>query len=138
MMKNRFPWRDEEIWITPGGGIESGETAREAAVREVREETGFVVDELGPELWTRDHLIDLPSGKTLLRERYFLVQTEEFEPSSDALEDGFEKDWFRGYRWWSAAQLLETRAQIAPGRLAQLISELLRDGPPLKPFSISA
>jgi len=30
-------------WTFPGGGIEPGETAQEAAVREVREETGLLV-----------------------------------------------------------------------------------------------
>ncbi len=32
------------VWSLPGGHIEAGETARAAAAREVREETGVVVD----------------------------------------------------------------------------------------------
>ncbi len=35
---------DVPIWVLPGGGIETTETAQEALVREVWEETGFVVD----------------------------------------------------------------------------------------------
>ena len=30
-----------EIWITPGGRIRQGESPAEAAIREVREETGW-------------------------------------------------------------------------------------------------
>jgi 8-oxo-dGTP pyrophosphatase MutT (NUDIX family) len=39
-------------WTFPGGGIEPGETAQEAAVREVREETGLLV-RAGPVLGKR-------------------------------------------------------------------------------------
>lgn len=37
------PWRQ---WVPPGGKVEPGETPREAAVREVFEETGLVVEPL--------------------------------------------------------------------------------------------
>jgi 8-oxo-dGTP diphosphatase len=35
--------RDIDLWNLPGGGVETGETPWDAAVREVREETGFEV-----------------------------------------------------------------------------------------------
>jgi 8-oxo-dGTP diphosphatase len=35
--------QDVPIWVLPGGGIDPGETAEEAVVREVLEETGYIV-----------------------------------------------------------------------------------------------
>lgn len=43
-------------WELPGGGIDPGESHLEAAVREIREETGLVLDpaQVGPPTWRRD------------------------------------------------------------------------------------
>ena len=41
---------DKDIWMVPGGGIEEGEGARQAAAREVKEETGLDV-EVGRLVW---------------------------------------------------------------------------------------
>ena len=36
--------RDFGVWLLPGGGIDAGESAAEAAVREAQEETGLEVE----------------------------------------------------------------------------------------------
>ena len=41
---------DREIWMVPGGGIEEGESSADAAVREIKEETGLDI-EVGKLIW---------------------------------------------------------------------------------------
>ena len=135
-MKFRFPWREGELWITPGGALRSGEDVRAALFRELREETGLLAPEVKAELWTRHHPLTVGAREYLLQERYFLVPMDEFEPRATALDEGSEADWFRGFRWWGVDELPDVSDEFAPTRLGELLRTLLRDGPPSAPFAI--
>lgn len=50
--------QDRSTWEVPGGHIEEGETALEAATRELQEETGALDFTLTPVCWYRLHFSD--------------------------------------------------------------------------------
>jgi ADP-ribose pyrophosphatase YjhB (NUDIX family) len=58
----------------PKGHIEEGETVRAAALREVREETGYADLQIVTDLGEQDAEFDSPEGHVIRHEHYFLMR----------------------------------------------------------------
>ena len=71
-----------EGWITPGGGIEEGESEVEALKREIKEELGVKLVGTHKKVWKRVHCFAWDDKLIEQEEVFFLIRIEKFKPFS--------------------------------------------------------
>jgi 8-oxo-dGTP pyrophosphatase MutT (NUDIX family) len=108
-------------WITPGGGLEEHESFEDAARRELFEETGIVVDEVGP--MVHESVATWFWGDLLVRQyqRFFVVSTAEIVIVSDGWEES-ERLTTLEHRWWTLGEIESTDDLVLPENLPELAS----------------
>lgn len=123
------------FWIVPGGGAEAGETDEEAGRREVHEETGAILGDLGPVVWLRRADFTFDGQYFRQREAFYVVRTPEFDVLAVAWTEA-EDRFITGWRWWALDELAATPEVIYPTDLAALVADWLVAGPPAQPRRI--
>jgi 8-oxo-dGTP pyrophosphatase MutT (NUDIX family) len=123
---NPPPNNAEQWWFTPGGGIEAGEKLREAAVRELAEETGIhcAEDDLTGPVWLRRVTFRFDGRWFLGEEWFFLLHTTVKKVDTSGFTQ-LENDIVTGHRWWTTAELAETTELVYPALLGPLLDDLL-------------
>jgi 8-oxo-dGTP pyrophosphatase MutT (NUDIX family) len=109
-------------WLTPGGGIDAGETIQDTAVRELFEETGLKASqqELGEVFWETEGRWDWSDGvhyQTYV-DTFFLLRIDEFELDDSAWTRDEHRDILE-WRWWSVSDLIASGESVGPHGLAE-------------------
>jgi len=113
-------------WLTPGGGVEDGESPRSAAEREAFEEVGVRVD-----LGTAEPVLVTQRGWSWAgieydQADYFYLA---YVPEQVSLAPGgltaVEQTTLLGHRWWTVEDLRSTTEVILPADLGDVLAKLL-------------
>lgn len=124
----RFVHRDGALagktyWATPGGGVDEGESFEQAAIRELWEETGLRVDNVGAAVSQRMFVLQLTTGEHVMAdERFFVVRTESEAISSEQWT-ALELEVMAEHRWWSQAELAQTSDPVFPENLLEMLGD---------------
>jgi 8-oxo-dGTP pyrophosphatase MutT (NUDIX family) len=124
-------------WELPGGGIDAGESYVDAAVRELREETGLTPLRIGPPTWKRTATFRLGEHRRIQDEVVVLAPVAGVQPAVDvSAQFDYERDSYLDSRWWPQDELLTTTERCYPGRLPELLPALLAGEPVDEPFEV--
>ncbi len=123
-------------WVTPGGGIDPGETALQTAVRELAEETGLLVEPerlLGP-VAVRTVVHGYSDQVLSQAESFFVLRVAapfEVEPGGLTPAERITLD---GWGWLPLAGVHEQPEPVWPANLAELAA--LADHPEVWPLDL--
>jgi len=115
----------DPFWVTPGGGLDEGESYEDAALRELAEEVGRSDLAIGPCIWTREVTFTWERWRVHQKERTFLV---EVPAAFEAVTVFPDEEPITGSGWFTVNALRDELETVYPVGLADLLDRLLSDG----------
>ena len=112
-------------WLTPGGGLDPGESPAEGAARELAEETGLRVApaDLGPVVHERVAQFRYAGGHYRQTEDFFCLRVDEHAVDT-AGHTELEAAALLEHRWWHPDELRATGDTVYPLDLLEVLERL--------------
>lgn len=112
-------------WFTPGGGLDKGESHRDAAARELLEETGIEVVLDGDPVWERTTDFPLDGRDYRQHEFFYLARLDVLAEVVPTHWTELEHRSLHGSRWWTEDELRATTDVVYPEWLREGLGRLL-------------
>jgi 8-oxo-dGTP pyrophosphatase MutT (NUDIX family) len=127
MHERRDIGSDSTHWITPGGGVEPGESLVQGAVREVYEETGLRVSLPGDArpIYAESVVFSIAGATYDQTNHYFLARVPSGLVVEPASHTEVERLVVVGHRWWSLAELDASDVIREPVAMVEVITRAL-------------